>query len=98
MSLEFNCVLFIDLMNYLSLHQSFTKVLAAFVKGNARGVATLCTQETTDRRDVGSTSSDAAVLFSRQNYKFIFRKHLFFPIKKRISLLRNALFVLFKVF
>ena len=37
MSLEFNCVLFIDLMNYLSLHQSFTKVLAAFVKGNARG-------------------------------------------------------------
>lgn len=69
MSLEFNCVLFIDLMNYLSLHQSFTKVLAFFfVKANARGVATLCTQETTDRRDMGLTSFDAVVLFSRQNY------------------------------
>ena len=55
-------------MNYLSLHQSFTKVLAAFVKANARGVATLCTQETTDRRDMGLTSFDAVVLFSRQNY------------------------------
>lgn len=67
MSLEFNCVLFIDLFYYLSQHQTSAKVLVLSQKVMSVVVATLCTHETTDRKDPVSTSSGAAVLFSPQN-------------------------------